>query len=143
MTSMEKSLGHDLGMEDVKAPVLISFMFAVAAAVTLLFFGALAFIISFWTLYVVGYGPVFIITAPLFSGIGVLVGIAAYGIWKSRPWAWGVILFSSLVFFGYIAGLGYNMWKASGAGPGFLMMLVGVLAIVVAVGAYLAEELTP
>jgi hypothetical protein len=79
-------------------------------------------------------GTPLLLNGLLYFVIGVVLGIAASGLFRLRAWAWGLALLASLVTLVY---LGYNAYAASNSGQGVTLTALVTLVIVAAVFVYL------
>ncbi len=58
-------------------------------------------------------GTTLLLNGLLYVIIGIVLGVAGFGLLRLRPWAWGLALLATLVTLVY---LGYNVWQDSNAG---------------------------
>ena len=79
-------------------------------------------------------GTTLLLNGLLYVIIGIVLGVAGFGLLRLRPWAWGLALLATLVTLIY---LGYNVWQDSNAGNNITLTAVVTLVIVGAVFVYL------
>ncbi len=79
-------------------------------------------------------GTSLLLNGLLYVVIGIVLGVAGYGLLGLRPWAWGLALLAALVTLVY---LGYNVWRDSNAGESITLTAIVTLVIVGAVLVYL------
>jgi len=79
-------------------------------------------------------GTTLLLNGLLYVIIGIVLGVAGFGLLRLRPWAWGLALLATLVTLVY---LGYNVWQDSNAGKDITLTGLFTLVIVAAVFVYL------
>ncbi|HYS73857.1 MAG TPA: hypothetical protein VEO96_07755 [Thermoplasmata archaeon] len=79
-------------------------------------------------------GTTLLLNGLLYVIIGIVLGVAGFGLMRLRPWAWGLAVLATLVTLVY---LGYNVWQDSNAGKDITLTAIVTLVIVGAVFVYL------
>ncbi len=79
-------------------------------------------------------GTSLLLNGLLYVIIGIVLGVAGFGLMRLRPWAWGLAVLATLVTLVY---LGYNVWQDSNAGKDITLTAIVTLVIVGAVFVYL------
>ena len=79
-------------------------------------------------------GTTLLLNGLLYVIIGIVLGVAGFGLMRLRPWAWGLALLATLVTLVY---LGYNVWQDSNTGKDITLTAIVTLVIVGAVFVYL------